>query len=97
MNLDSQVADTVIGKVYNKYGWGIPIHDAFIISPAAAADARKWYAEELTKIYEDRQLILNNYFKSIGITSAAQQQWKDLVSKIHPLEGDINVNHMALK
>lgn len=27
-NLDSQVANKVIGKVMEKYGWGIPIHDA---------------------------------------------------------------------
>jgi len=27
-NLDSQCANTVIGKVMDKYGWGIPIHDA---------------------------------------------------------------------
>jgi hypothetical protein len=96
-NLDSQVADTVIGKCKAKYGWGIPIHDAFLVSPAAAADVRMWYAEELTKIYADRKQILKDYFKSIGITGAAKSQWDDLNTKVKPVEGIFIVNHMALK
>jgi len=96
-NLDSQVADTVIGKVMKKYGWGIPIHDAFIVSPAAAADTRKWYAEELTKIYQDRKRILASFFKSIGITPAAKQQWDVLQSKIVSFTGDFQASPMALK
>ena len=96
-NLDSQVADTVIGKTMDKYGWGIPIHDAFIVSPAAASDVREWYAEELTSIYENRKTILANYFKSIGITGAAMEQWETLKSKIVPFEGEFKANPMALK
>ena len=96
-NLDSQVANKVIGKVMDKYGWGIPIHDAFIVSPAAAADTRKWYAEELKKIYDNRESILRNFFKSIGITSAATSQWKDLMKKVVPVENDLTINPMALK
>jgi hypothetical protein len=96
-NLDSQVANTVIGKVMEKYGWGVPIHDAFIVSPAAAADTRRWYAEELEKIYENRDSILQNFFRSIGITSAAKKQWDDLQAKIVPFEGTFKASHMALK
>lgn len=96
-NLDSQVANKVIGKVMKKYGWGIPIHDAFIVSPAAAADTRKWYAEELEKIYENRNEILTNFFRSIGITSAAKQQWDDLQKKVVPFEGNFKASLMALK
>lgn len=96
-NLDSQVADTVIGKVMKKYGWGIPIHDAFIVSPAAASDVRKWYAEELTKIYNDRDQILQDYFRSIGITSAAKDQWDTLKSKVERIVGKFQANPMALK
>jgi hypothetical protein len=96
-NLDSQVANTVIGKVMKKYGWGIPIHDAFVVSPAAATDTRKWYAEELEKIYNDRKRIMASFFKSIGITSAARQQWEDLQAKIVPFVGEFKVNPMALK
>ena len=80
-----------------KYGWGIPIHDAFLVSPAAAADVRTWYAEELTKIYADRKQILGDYFKSINITGAAKSQWDDLNAKIKPVKGIFRVNHMALK
>lgn len=96
-NLDSQVANKVIGKVMEKYGWGIPIHDAFIVSPAAADDVRKWYAEELEAIYNNRLEILSNYFHSIGITSAAKKQWEDLKAKIVKLEGDFKASKMALK
>ena len=96
-NLDSQVADAVIGKVMEKYGWGIPIHDAFLVSPAAAADTRKWYAEELEGIYANRKNILSNFFKSIGITGEANQQWEALKSKIVPFEGVFKCSAMALK
>lgn len=96
-NLDSQVANKVIGKVMDKYGWGIPIHDAFLVSPAAAADVRQWYAEELEAIHKDRKQILADYFKSIGITGAANQQWETLKSKVVPFEGELKVNPMALK
>jgi hypothetical protein len=96
-NLDSQVANTVIGKVMDKYGWGVPIHDAFLVSPAAAADTRRWYGEELTKIYEDRDVILADFFNSIGITAAATDQWKALQAKVVPLTGEFHVNPMALK
>jgi hypothetical protein len=96
-NLDSQVADKVIGKVMDKYGWGIPIHDAFIVSPAAAADVRRWYAEELETIYANRKEILEQFFRSIGITSAAKQQWDALQAKIVPFEGKFKASHMALK
>lgn len=68
-----------------------------VVSPAAAADVRKWYAEELEKIYMNRKEILRNYFASIGITSAAQKQWEDLTAKIVPFEGEFKANHMALK
>lgn len=96
-NLDSQVANTVIGKVMDKYGWGIPIHDAFIVSPAAATDVRRWYAEELEKIYNDRESILVNFFNSIGITSAAKEQWDNLQKAIVPFEGTFKASPMALK
>lgn len=95
-NLDSQVANTVIGKVMDKYGWGIPIHDAFIVSPAAAADVRKWYSECLQDIYHNRKSILSKFFKSIGITGAAISQWDDLKAKVVKVDMPV-FNHMALK
>ena len=97
-NLDSQVANTVIQKVMNKYGWGIPIHDAFIVSPAAAYDVRKWYAEELDKIHANRETILNNYFASIGIDKfTARQEFEELQAKVTPIVGEFKCSLMALK
>lgn len=96
-NMDSQVADTVIEKVMSKYDWGISLHDAFLISPAAAADVRKWYAEELNKIHVNRESVLSNFFKSIGITSAAKEQWDNVKSKVVPFEGVLSANGIALK
>lgn len=68
-----------------KYGFCIDIHDAFLVSPIAAADVRKWYAECMDEIYENRTGILNNYFRSIGITSAAQAAWENLQKKVVPV------------
>ena len=85
-NLDSQVCNSVTERLMDKYGSGIPIHDAILCSPAAALDVRKWYAIELKAIHDNRKLILKDFFKSIGITGAAQSQWKDLQSKIHQFE-----------
>ena len=96
-NLDSQVADKVIGKVVKKYGWGIPIHDAFIVSPAAAADTRRWYAEQLEGIHRNRKEILGKYFKSIGINASAAEQWNNVRNKVVKFEGELKVNPMCLK
>lgn len=96
-NRDAAVMDNVCKKVMNKYGWGIPIHDAILISPAAAADTRKWYAEELEAMHRNREAILQGYFRSIGINASAQAEWERLQSKIHQYEGELVANHMALK
>ena len=96
-NLDSQVANAVIGKVMDKYGWGIDIHDAFIVHPNAALDVRRWYTAELTKIYENRTSILTNYFASIGIGAEAQAQWNKVKELVQPVQGAFKANLMALK
>jgi len=96
-NLDSQCMDAVTEKVMKKYGWGIPIHDAILASPAAAADIRVWYGEELDKIHANRKEILANYFKSIGITSASAEQWEAVKAKVVPFEGVLKTSSMALK
>jgi len=96
-NLDSQVANYVAEKLFKKYGWVVPIHDAFIIPPQAVADCRKWYAEQLEAIYRDRDSILRNYFKSIGITGTSYKQWEELQTKIVPLVKEFTCSSMALK
>lgn len=96
-NLDSQVADKVIGKVMAKYGWGIDIHDAFIVHPNAAKDVRAWYAECIEDIYANRKQILSDYFNSIGISGEAQAQWSTIQSMVVPVQGAFKCNPMALK
>jgi len=96
-NLDSQVANNVIDQVADKYNFGIPIHDAFLVGPQASADTRAWYAEELDYIHENRQEILRGFFKSIGITAAATEQWEKLKEKVVPFTGNFKCSGMALK
>lgn len=95
-NLDSQVADSVVAKVMEKYGWCIDIHDAFVVSPEAANDVRTWYAEALTEIYNNRETILSNYFASIGIGSEAQGNWERVKRMVKPLQS-FQCRKMALK
>lgn len=84
-NLDSQVADWVSGKCMKKYGFCLDVHDAFIVSPIAAKDVRKWYAERMDWIYKNRKKILTDYFQSIGITAAAMPAWEALQAKVQPI------------
>jgi len=86
-NLDSQVANYVTEKTMEKYGWCIDIHDAWLVSPQAAADVRKWYAEKLQWVYDNRKSILVNYFNSIGITAKAKAEWDYLMDKVVPVDG----------
>lgn len=95
-NLDSQVANTVIGKCMDKYGWGLDIHDAFIVHPNSARDVRTWYAEEMDTIYANRKQILTDYFQSIGISAEAQAEWNRVKAMVKPMQG-FKCNRMALK
>jgi len=95
-NLDSQVADRVAEKLMDKYGWTIDIHDAFLVHPRAAADCRKWYAQEIDELYANRHQILADYFQSIGIGPEAQTKWDTVKSMIQPVES-FKCRRMALK
>lgn len=97
-NLDSQAANYVVGKVYDKYGWVIDIHDAFIVCPEAAEDVRTWYGEFMELVHANRDEILANYFMSIGIGAESQLAWEDVKAMVHNYECDtFKVNAMALK
>lgn len=85
-NLDGQAADYVSGKTMDKYGFCIDIHDAFVVSPEAAADVRMWYAEFIDYVYANRKTILENYFRSIGIGASAMAEWESLMSNVQPVE-----------
>ena len=95
-NLDSQVADSIMSKVMDKYGWGIDIHDAFLVNPEAADDVRTWYAQAITDIYDNRASILANYFQSIGIGAEAQSNWERVKQMVKPING-FKCRKMALK
>lgn len=94
--LDSQVADMVSGKCFAKYGFCLDIHDAFIISPIAAADVRMWYAEEMDKIYINRKEILSNYFSSIGIKANSLPDWEAVMASVEPI-GEFKCRGAVLK
>ena len=96
-NIDSQAANYVAEKCYDKYGFVIDIHDAFIVSPMAAHDVRQWYKEKLLDVYTNRETILANFFKSIGIGAEAQMQWNTIKSMIQPITEPFNPTDMALK
>jgi len=82
-NLDGQVADYVAGKAYDKYGFCLDIHDAFVVSPLAAVDVQNWYAEKLTEVFNNRHEILKDYFESIGISN--YERWGLLQDEITPM------------
>ena len=86
-----------MSKCIDKYGWGIDIHDAFIINPEAAEDVRTWYCEFMDLIYTNSESILANYFASIGINASAQQAWNRLQSKVVPITTEFKCQPMALK
>lgn len=52
----------------------------------AAEDVRQWYADEMTKLYNNREEILRNFFISIGINSSAMVAWHELSDKVVPIE-----------
>lgn len=97
-NLDSQAANYVVGKAFDKYGWVIDIHDAFIVCPEAAADIRAWYAEFMELVHANRDTILANYFTSIGIGAESQAAWDSVKAMIHNYNyTQFRVSPMALK
>ena len=84
-NLDSQIADFICDGV----DWVLPIYDAFVVMPWDVKVVRNRAEIKLTEIYERREEILANYFKSIGIkkTNGSVKQWNKLMSKVVPVEG----------
>ena len=61
-NLDSKIADTVCNAVDGV----IAIHDAFIVHPLDTQKVREVYADQLNKLYRDRNKIIADYRQSIG-------------------------------
>lgn len=92
-NLDGRVADYVCLGL----DWGIPIYDAFIVCPSNASIVRSRYGSQLEAISNNRDSILDNYFKSIGISRKNNKAWNKLSKAIKPLDGPLKVQRMALK
>lgn len=96
-NRDGSIADKVSGKTYDKYGFCLDIHDAFIVHPVAANDVRTWYAEALTDLFRNRKEILNNYFKSIGINATSAAAWNEVMSLVDPIDENFECRVNVLK
>ena len=98
-NLDSQTEDKVcLDEMRSKNGWCIPIHDATLCSPVSGDKVRESYGRVLESIYENREAILMNFFKSIGIDmKVAMSDWLQVLRAIEPFEGTFKCGYMALK
>lgn len=95
-HLDARVMDTVCDTVYSEFKWIIPIHDAAIIDAEAADLVRTTYASQLDEVYKDRTSIIQDYARSINITSSATNEWKNLQEAITPVNS-FKCSKMVLK
>jgi hypothetical protein len=83
--LDARILDFILTHL----DWAVDIHDAVICNPEDAMKIRIMYADQLNEIYENRQEILNEYFKSVGVraTLKVKEEWEELKRKVTPVEG----------
>ena len=91
-HLDSRVMDYICRFI----NWIIPIHDASIVSPIDAPEVRELYCGQIDKIHNERQIILSEYFESIGIDSGSAMDWKRVKDAIIPAIG-FKCQAMAMK
>lgn len=96
-HIDSRVMDFTCNAVYDKYAWAIDIHDAIIVDCEAVGYAREQYANMINNVYSDRKSILQNYFRSINIPASKQGEWKEVMSKVEPVEDTFKCSPMVLK
>ena len=92
-NLDSQIADEICLEVEGI----LPIHDAFLSHPNQTNEVKQVFCDVLREIYRNRDVILSNYFDSIGIDSKASVDWSKLQSHVKPLNEEFVPQHSALK
>jgi hypothetical protein len=95
--IDSQIMNLLAEYCMDEFGWAIDIHDAIIINPEVAHLVRAKYSEIMGTIRDNRKEILGNFFKSIGISATAQQQWEELQAMVVPLPDDFVCGPMAMK
>ena len=84
-NLDSQIANSVCFEVMNKpAGFVVPIHDAFIAGLTDIDTVELEACSQMDKIYSKREIILKDYFHSIGIDSKSAIHWKQVTKLTKP-------------
>jgi hypothetical protein len=78
----------IVNNIMDKLDWAFDVHDAVICNPEDALKVRKLYAKELKAVYDNRETILNNYFRSVGIkaTPDVKAEWKALKERIESVE-----------
>lgn len=91
-NLDSQLADFIESNT----DWCLAIYDAFIVHPADAEQVEVAYCNFMKDMHHNREEILSDFFKSVGITTKSKQ-YTDLLAVIQPLEDEFIPQATALK
>jgi hypothetical protein len=90
--IDSQIENDIASAL----DWCIPIFDATVVNPVEAEVVENVFLSNMIRLNQDRNTILSNYFKSIGITSQSSTQWKHVTSLVTPLE-EFTPSAMSLK
>lgn len=91
-NLDSQLAEFIEAST----DWCLAIYDAFIVHPADAVQVEQAYCTWIKRLHSNREVILKDFFDSVGITTKSKQ-WADLLRVIQPLEEEFIPQASALK
>jgi hypothetical protein len=90
--IDSQIENDIASAL----DWCIPIFDATVVNPVEAEVVENVFLSNMIRLNQDRNTILSNYFKSIGITSQSATQWKHVTSLVTPLK-EFTPSAMSLK
>ena len=93
-NLDSKIMDNVLVELSALDEWAIAIHDAVLCLPGTAT--RSIYRSQLEELNSVGHIVLQNYMKAIGATSAKSQiDLAKLLDKV--TENDLEFSENALK
>jgi len=83
-NRDSWLLDFV----FSALPWGLPIHDAGIVTWSGATTMRNKAVEGMTIIHSTRQETVYNYLKSINLDTAGLTKYAKLLGKVADLNKD---------
>ena len=99
-NRDGWVMDYVLRGLHDRGITNVfDIHDAYICNPADAGTIRSLYGEAVKTVYNNRNVIIPAYFKSIGMGAAGAKAWGELVKLVaeDKVESDWTPDYMILK